>query len=212
MGLRKKQAGTMSDRFDAPLQKTPTLAEAVRRAFGKAFVFSGRAARAEFWKFVLFSLLVNLALVVIWSLIFGANVTTLQVTAPDGSAGGTFTQVSYSSGWLGTIFNLVCLIPSLSLAWRRLHDRDHGGWWILVPTLVPLIAMQLLMISVFGISGYWSVLTGGGALQYVGQGGGLVPLFILAVFAPAIYVFVQLVSAGTPGVNRFGPPPYEVRP
>ena len=63
MGLRKKQAGTMSDRFDAPLQKTPTLAEAVRRAFGKAFVFSGRAARAEFWKFVLFSLLVNLALV-----------------------------------------------------------------------------------------------------------------------------------------------------
>lgn len=202
----------MTDRFDAPLQKTPTLTEAVRRAFGKAFVFSGRAARAEFWKFALFILLVNLVLVVIWSMIFGASVTTLQVTLPNGSTVGPFTQVRYSSGWLGTIFNLACLIPALSLAWRRLHDRDHRGWWILVPTLVPLIAMQLLMIFFFGISGYWSVLTGDGALHYAGQGAGLVPLFILAMFAPSIYVFVQLVSGGTAGANRFGPPPYAGAP
>ncbi len=57
----------MADRFDAPLKTTPSLAEAVRRAFAKAFVFTGRAARAEFWKFVLFSVLVNLVLIVIFS-------------------------------------------------------------------------------------------------------------------------------------------------
>ena len=37
-------------------------------------------------------------------------------------------------------------------------------------------------------------------------------LLVLAMFAPSIYVFVQLVRSGTAGVNRFGPPPYEGRP
>ena len=203
----------MSDRFDAPLEKTPTLTEAVRRAFGKAFVFSGRAARAEFWKFALFSLLVNLALVVIWSMIFGANVTTVQVTAPDGSTAGAFTQVSYSSGWLGTIFNLACLIPTLSLAWRRLHDRDHGGWWILMPYVIVIGIALLMAIMTVGIGPIWAALTSGSAARYSYQiGGGWAFLLVLATFAPSIYVLVQLVSKGTPGTNRFGPPPYAGMP
>lgn len=203
----------MADRFDAPLKTTPSLAEAVRRAFAKAFVFTGRAARAEFWKFVLFSVLVNLVLIVIWSMIFGASVTTLQTTAPDGSAGASFTQVSYSSGWLGTVFNLICLIPALSLAWRRLHDRDHGGWWILMPYVIAIGVAFVMAVMTVGIGPIWSSLTGGGSAQYYYQiGAGWAFLLVLAMFAPSIYVFVQLVSSGTPGVNRFGPPPYEVRP
>lgn len=198
----------MSDRFDAPLQKTPSLIEAVKRAFAKALVFSGRASRAEFWLFILFYVLVSVALIVIWSLIFGASVTTIQVTNANGSADGSFTQVSYSSGWLGTIFGLVCLIPGLSLAWRRLHDRDHAGWWVFVPAAVMLVVIPLTMIWAFGFTAFWNAVTGGTFLRYQFNSGFLVLAMFLALFAPPLYLFIHSVRAGTPGANRFGRPVY----
>ena len=198
----------MSDQSDAPLQKTPSLPDAVTRAFRKALVFSGRASRAEFWLFALFYVLVSVVLVVIWSLIFGASVTSVQVSNADGSAAGNFTQVRYSSGWLGTIFGLACLIPGLSLSWRRLHDRDHSGWWILAPAAVLLVVIPAMMIWIFGFDLFWTALNGASSLQYQIKGG-LFPLLIFAgIFAVPLYLFIQSVRAGTPGANRFGPPVY----
>ena len=150
---------------------------------------------------------------VIWSVVVGPSVTFTQVTKPDGSVVKIASSVTYHRGWLGIIFDLACLIPALSLAWRRLHDRDHGGWWILMPFVFALGSTLLIAIWATGIGTFWSVLTGGGAVRYSYQiGTGWALLLLLVVFSPSIYVFVQLVSKGTPGVNRFGPPPYEGRP
>ena len=33
---------------------------------------------------------------------------------------------------LNAIFNLVCFLPSLAVAVRRLHDIGRTGWWILI--------------------------------------------------------------------------------
>jgi uncharacterized membrane protein YhaH (DUF805 family) len=88
--------------------------------FGQAIVsclknyarFSGRAARSEYWYWVLF---VTLARVV---------TRLLDATLIHG------TQTSANP--FGGIVSLVILIPSLAVAVRRLHDVNRSGWWLLL--------------------------------------------------------------------------------
>ena len=40
-------------------------------------------------------------------------------------------KISNSIALIGSIFNIVCIIPSLSLSVRRLHDVNKSGWNIL---------------------------------------------------------------------------------
>jgi uncharacterized membrane protein YhaH (DUF805 family) len=73
--------------------------------------FRDRAARAEYWWWVLF-----------------ATVAVLLATALD-------YFVFY--GWSVTPFTLViglaAMLPSLSAAVRRLHDTNRSGWWVFLP-------------------------------------------------------------------------------
>ena len=39
---------------------------------------------------------------------------------------------------VGTIYELVVLIPSIAVGVRRMHDTDRSGWWLLLP-LVNLV-------------------------------------------------------------------------
>ncbi len=36
---------------------------------------------------------------------------------------------------LGTIFTLAFLLPAISAAVRRMHDRNKAGWYVLIPLL-----------------------------------------------------------------------------
>lgn len=45
---------------------------------------------------------------------------------------GTFDE-QLGTGLIGGIFSLVVLVPSLSVAVRRMHDVGKSGWFILVP-------------------------------------------------------------------------------
>lgn len=80
----------------------------------KYAVFSGRARRAEYWYFVLFSVIISFVL----------DLTRLKV--------------------LSVIFSLGTLVPSIAVCVRRLHDTNRSGWWTLlalIPILgwIPLI-------------------------------------------------------------------------
>lgn len=48
-------------------------------------------------------------------------------------------------GPVSGILSLVLLIPSISVAVRRLHDIDRSGWWYLL-FLIPLIGAIVLLI------------------------------------------------------------------
>lgn len=91
----------------------------------KYAVFDGRARRQEFWMFVLINFVISVAL----------NVVDRVLSI------GFFS----GAGILGTLYGLAVLIPSLALAWRRLHDTDKSGWWILIG-LIPLVGWIILIV------------------------------------------------------------------
>jgi uncharacterized membrane protein YhaH (DUF805 family) len=96
--------------------------QAVRTALVERYAeFQGRAARSEFWWFVLFYFLVNLVIIAIGSL--------------SETLGGILNFIV----WLGL------LLPSLAVSIRRLHDTDRTGWWILL-YLIPVIGTIVLII------------------------------------------------------------------
>ena len=74
----------------------------------KYTVFTGRARRQEYWFFVLFNMLISMAIGFI-----------------EGAMG--------SPGIAGNVYTLAVFLPSLAVGIRRMHDTDHSGWWVLVP-------------------------------------------------------------------------------
>ncbi len=95
-------------------------------ALKKYAVFSGRSRRKEYWYFVLFTVLISIALSVIDGLI------------------GTYDS-SAGVGLLSGIFSLAILIPGIAVSIRRLHDIDRTGWWVLI-SLVPIIGWIVLLV------------------------------------------------------------------
>ena len=84
--------------------------EAVKSAFVNVLSL-GRATRSEFWYFVLFSVLLHVVTLV------------LDFTLDDvmGVGFNVFTM----------ILTVILLIPSITLAIRRLHDTGRSGFWLL---------------------------------------------------------------------------------
>lgn len=92
----------------------------------KYAVFTGRARRQEFWMFVLFSWIISVVLSIID-----------YATGLTHAAGGTAV--------LSTLYGLAVLIPSLAVSWRRLHDTNRSGWWILIG-FVPFVGWIILIV------------------------------------------------------------------
>lgn len=96
--------------------------EAIKSYFNNYATFSGRARRSEFWFAVLFVFLVGLGAQVLDIILFG-----------------TQTGLFYIVTLLGFF------IPSLALAWRRLHDIGKSGGYYFIG-LIPIVGWILLLI------------------------------------------------------------------
>jgi uncharacterized membrane protein YhaH (DUF805 family) len=57
---------------------------------------------------------------------------------------GTFSP-AVGIGLLGGLYSLATLVPGIAVTFRRLHDTDRSGWWLLI-ALVPVIGALVLFI------------------------------------------------------------------
>lgn len=85
----------------------------------KYAVFDGRAGRQEYWFFILFNILISMALGYVDWLTGNINPET-------------------GLGVLSGIYALGVMIPGMAVSVRRLHDTGRSGWWLLI-TFVPVI-------------------------------------------------------------------------
>ena len=96
--------------------------EAVSSCFSNYANFNGRARRSEYWYFTLFSILVNVAITVIGTML-GERIQAV----------------------LSGIFSLAVLLPSLAVTWRRFHDIGKSGAFYLIG-LIPLVGTILVLV------------------------------------------------------------------
>ena len=89
----------------------------------KYAVFNGRAARPEFWWFVLYNLIIAAVINLVAGIIFGRS----------------------SGQVVGDLYSLAVLLPSLGVGIRRLHDTNRTGWWYLL-VVIPLIGWIVLIV------------------------------------------------------------------
>ncbi len=69
--------------------------------------FEGRARRSEYWYFVLFSTLVSIVL--------------------------TLLELAIGVTFIGLVYSLAVMIPSIAVGVRRMHDVGKSGWYLLIP-------------------------------------------------------------------------------
>jgi len=85
------------------------LKESIKSGFRKAFTFSGRASRMEYWSFqAAFYLLTNVVMLALVKLIPNPTVGLVLLFAPV----------------------VLFFIPFISIGVRRMHDIDRKGWWL----------------------------------------------------------------------------------
>lgn len=159
--------------------------------------FGGRAPRAEYWYFVLFTVVAG-AIIGVLEAAWMPPLATLG----DQLAAGTGVAIFP----LGTAFNILVFIPTLAVLVRRLHDTGRSGKRLLLPLLFTLLAMLGALMAFAGAVEQGSKFQGDGTrLSMIG--GGLMVLGGLGLMGFGIAFFVWLCRRGTPGPNRYGPDP-----
>ena len=92
-----------------------TFGQAVKSCFNQYCGFKGRASRAEFWWFTLFTAIVGCVLGFVDGLLFTSTENAF------------FALLGFSG-----LFRLGVFLPALAVTARRLHDTDKSGWWMLL--------------------------------------------------------------------------------
>jgi uncharacterized membrane protein YhaH (DUF805 family) len=107
------------------------------QVFKRAFDFGGRSRRREFWLFVLVNLVVTAVLTALDTFLGLGGLSTLS--------GPGYAITYLAPGLLGSIYNVVVLIPNIAVSIRRLHDTDRAGWWLFI-ALVPIVGAIVLIV------------------------------------------------------------------
>ena len=110
----------------------------------KYATFFGRASRAEYWWYVLFYVLVLLAMGILCNVVAGFSDFRDGVPPP--------LALLF---FLGGLIWLAMFLPAIAVQVRRFHDRNISGWWyfaLCIANFVPYIGLiaviAILVINV----------------------------------------------------------------
>jgi len=163
-----------------------TFSQSVIICFRKFATFSGRASRSEYWWFFLFCML--------GGFVASFTETTLNTAFRDPD----------EPRILSNAFNIVTLVPSLAVGWRRMHDTGRSGLYLLYPLIVTIGIGVFLNISL-GIGDAVGAAPEVGAISALI----LIPAFIVFLISPLLVLW-WLTRPTEPGTNQYGPTPTEV--
>ena len=104
--------------------------EAIKRGFKQYAIFSGRASRSEFWRFI-----VSREIVLDGMAVFSSIVDMIL---------GNTSDVSDYILALIIILHLIYLLPTLAITCRRLHDVGKSGLTFLL-VFIPIIGIFVLL-------------------------------------------------------------------
>ena len=167
--------------------------EAVNSALIKKYAtFKGRACRAEWWYFLLFSFLVTVIAATVVSLITLGSIDReyLETLNPDQVAkymlDNDFTK---AVSWTAGIIGLALFLPSFAVTVRRVQDLDASYYWSLPYLVAYLIGLWVTFFPSIEDSS--------------------IRLEALANLITIVYCLAFL-RRGTFDENRFGPDPLEL--
>ena len=146
--------------------------DAVSTCLRKFVTISGRAPRAEYWYFYLFTILVSFVASGVDSLIFSTS--------------------WLDGGPLDGITSIVLLIPSIAVLVRRFHDVGKSGWQVLAVIVALFAGVIIMALTAESSTGVAAIIPGA--------------VITLASFGYLLYVTLK---RSDPGMNDYGPNPYE---
>ena len=91
--------------------------------------FQGRSGRKEYWMFLLFQIMVSIAVNL---------VSFIGASMDSGLVAGLAAVVA-------GVFGLAMFIPGIAVSARRMHDIDKSGWQLLW-SFLPLVGLIILII------------------------------------------------------------------
>ncbi len=144
--------------------------------------FGGRAARREFWFFVLFLALVQFV---------GLNLTAKQ---PEGSFKihfGVYFYLGPQYPWFFNLYTGLFAIPFFAALSRRLHDVGVAASTIFV---VPFALFAIVMFALKALPDLQQLQSG------IGFAAAMIPLVLFLIFTS---------KKSQPGENKYGPNPHE---
>lgn len=107
-----------------------TFTDAIKTCYANYFNISGRARRAEYWWFVLFTAMVM-------ALLAMGVIITLVALAPTGPSDAAISLGSYV---VVGVYLIAFVVPITTAQVRRLHDIGRSGWWVALATALPILA------------------------------------------------------------------------
>lgn len=117
--------------------------QAISRAFAYLFKFSGQAARSEFWWGMLFFAVLRLLSYLQFMVVGVAG-------ALGESAGAVYGELLYLPALFVLLsffgLDIVLLVPTLSLGWRRLRDAGFAGGLTFL-SLVPIAGLIVFVLA-----------------------------------------------------------------
>lgn len=172
--------------------------QSIMSGYQKFFTRSGRAPRSEYWYFLLFYLLLNIAI----------QLLGIYLRTHDHSGIPSILLSMVAMGfWLAA---LATVIPMLMVTVRRVHDIGRTGWWVGVSFINGLLLDGALGYVIFRTT----IMHNTQNLQAGLPGGGMAIIWILGILgligiALGLTILVFTILPGNPGENRYGPNPLD---
>lgn len=115
---------------------------------------------------------------------------------------------------IGGFIGLALIYPSVCIYSKRLHDFDKSGWLAALPYVVMIIGVILIFITGGGailtaaMAGEQGADAAAAAAAMSAAGMAMIVFAVMFLFGIGFLLWVGLTN-GTPGPNRYGPPPGE---